>query len=113
MTQCIFCKILSGEIPSKKLYEDDDVFAFEDINPVAPVHFIVIPREHIETIDDMEEKHQSILGKMIFVGSKLAREKGINMDGYRQVINCRENAGQLVYHIHLHIIGGHKLNKLG
>jgi histidine triad (HIT) family protein len=110
---CIFCKIAEGTIPSTKLYEDDMIMAFEDINPVAPVHFLVIPKKHIATLDDIQEEHASVLGKMSFIATKLAREKGLGQDGYRQVINCRESAGQVVFHLHLHIIGGRQLGIMG
>ena len=110
---CIFCKICAGEIPSQKLYEDDDLLAFEDINPVAPVHFLVIPKQHIPTLDDIEEKHGEVLGKMLLVASKLARDKGVADDGYRQLINCREPAGQTVFHLHLHILGGRPMGPMG
>ncbi len=110
---CIFCKIIRGEIPSTKLYEDDDILAFEDINPAAPVHFLVIPKEHIPTLDDVEEQHSKILGKMLFTATKLAKDKGVGETGYRQVINCRKSAGQVVYHIHLHILGGRDMRLMG
>lgn len=112
-TDCVFCKIISGEIPSTRLYEDGEVLAFEDINPAAPVHFLVIPKEHIETMDDIEERHASVLGKMMVIASRLAREKGVGESGYRQVINCRESAGQVVFHLHLHILGGRDMRLMG
>jgi len=110
---CIFCKIIKGEIPSTKLYEDDELLAFEDINPVAPVHFLVIPKEHIEVLDDVEERHAPMLGRMLQVATKLAKEKGVGETGYRQIINCREQAGQVVFHLHLHIIGGRAMGPMG
>lgn len=110
---CVFCKIINGEIPSEKLYEDDDILAFEDINPAAPVHFLVIPKEHIETLDDVEERHAEVLGKMMVTASRLAREKGVGESGYRQIINCRESAGQVVFHLHLHILGGRDMRLMG
>ena len=110
---CIFCRIASGQIPSQRLYEDDLVVAFEDIHPVAPVHFLVIPREHIPTLDAAGPEHEALLGRMMWVASKLAREKGVAEGGYRQVINCNEAAGQVVFHLHLHIIGGRPLKRMG
>jgi histidine triad (HIT) family protein len=110
---CIFCKIVNGEIPSKKLYEDDSVVAFNDINPAAPVHYLVIPKAHLPTLDDATEAHQALLGKMLLVAANLAREQGIETNGYRQVINCREHGGQVVYHLHLHVLGGRQMQSLG
>jgi len=110
---CIFCKIIAGEIPSKKLFEDDEILAFRDINPVAPVHFLIIPKEHIAVLDDIEERHTALLGKMLFIATKLAREMGIGESGYRQVINCRKSAGQIVFHLHMHIIGGRDMRLMG
>jgi len=110
---CIFCKIARGEIPSRMLHQDDRVVAFDDVNPAAPVHFLVIPREHIDTLDDAREEHAALLGHMLFVGAKLARERGVADDGYRQVINCRANGGQVVFHLHLHILGGRPMRRMG
>ena len=110
---CIFCKIIAGEIPSTKLYEDERVLAFEDINPAAPVHFLVIPKEHIETLDDVEERHRELLGHMLFTATRLAKEKGVGETGYRQVINCRKSAGQVVFHLHLHVLGGRDMRLMG
>ncbi len=112
-TDCIFCKIVRGEIPAQKLYEDDDLLAFEDASPAAPVHFLVIPKEHIETLDDVEERHKEMLGKMMLVAVEIAREKGIGATGYRQVINCRKSGGQVVFHLHLHIMGGRDMRPMG
>ncbi len=110
---CLFCKIVLGEIPSTKLFEDDRIVAFEDINPAAPVHFLVIPKTHIETLDDIREEHRDVLSHMLLKASSLAREKGIADAGYRQIINCREEGGQVVFHLHLHILGGRKLGRMG
>jgi histidine triad (HIT) family protein len=112
-SDCIFCKIASGEISSAKLYEDDEMVVFEDINPAAPVHFLVVPKEHIPTMDDLGEAHVSLVGKMVFVGARIAREKGIAEDGYRQIINCRKNGRQEVFHLHMHILGGRQLRSMG
>lgn len=115
MTQqdCIFCKIASGEIPAKKILETDEIVAFDDINPQAPVHFLVIPKKHIPTLDDLTPQDASLVGKMLYEASKIANEKGIAGDGYRQVINCREAGGQIVHHLHLHILGGRQMSRMG
>jgi histidine triad (HIT) family protein len=112
-TECIFCKIVAGDIPSNKLYEDEQLFAFEDINPLAPVHFLIVPKQHFATLDDISDDQTDILGSMLVTASKLAREKGVADDGYRQVINCREPAGQTVFHLHLHILGGRPMGSMG
>jgi len=112
-TDCVFCKIARGEIPSKKLFEDDDVVAFDDIHPAAPVHFLVIPKRHVETLDDVDEGHQMLLGRMLVTAARLAREKGVSEAGYRQVINCRKAAGQVVFHLHLHVLGGRDMRRMG
>ncbi len=110
-SDCIFCKIAKKEIPTEKLYEDDDIIAFDDINPETPVHFLVVPKQHIETLDDIKEEHAPLVARMILVGTKIAREKGIAKDGYRQVINCREGGGQVVFHLHMHILGGRQIGQ--
>jgi len=103
MIECIFCKIIQKKAPAKILYEDDEYLAFEDAHPQAPVHFLVIPKKHIETVLDANEE---MLGKLTGLGAKLANEKGITKDGFRTVINCNRHAGQSVYHIHVHVLGG-------
>ena len=105
MSDCLFCKITSGEIPCSKLYEDDDVLAFHDINPVAPVHFMLIPKLHIASLADAEESHAALLGKMLLLAPKLAIEQGLD-NGFRTVINTGKGGGQEVFHLHIHIIGG-------
>lgn len=102
---CIFCKIVRGQIPSRKVFEDDDVLAFHDIEPVAPVHVLVIPKLHLATLADADSTHESLLGKMLLVAPRLARELG-STDGFRTIINTGRIGGQEVYHLHLHIIGG-------
>ncbi len=106
MTDCLFCKLIAGEIPADIVYQDDDVFAFRDIAPQAPTHILVIPKQHIETINDVDESHQAILGKMLVTTKRLAKEEGLADNGYRLVMNCNQDGGQTVYHIHLHILGG-------
>ena len=109
MAECIFCKIASKELKSEIVYEDDEVVAFKDINPQAPVHILIIPRKHIEKISDMEESDIPLIGKLFFVASKIAKELNLE-DGYRLVINNGRNAGQAVFHIHLHLLGGRKFS---
>lgn len=103
---CLFCQFVSGEKETDLVYEDDDLIAFHDINPQAPTHILVVPREHIPTIDDLQEKHTSLAGKLIQTAKYLARQEDISEDGYRLVFNCQEQAGQSVWHIHLHLLGG-------
>jgi histidine triad (HIT) family protein len=105
MSDCIFCKIIAGEIPSKKLYEDDEILAFWDISPQAPVHFLIIPKKHISAPVDVTEEDEKIIGKLIRVGGELAREHKVG-DGYRVIFNNGAKAGQVVFHIHMHILGG-------
>ena len=102
---CIFCKILAGEIPSKKIYEDETVFAFYDINPQAPLHFLVIPKEHIESAAGVNEKNSAVVAHIFEVIGKLGKE--LSEDGqYRVITNCGERAGQTVKHLHFHVLGG-------
>lgn len=105
MSDCIFCKIVAGEIPCNKVYEDDDVLAFHDIHPVAPVHFMIIPKVHVASLADCGSAHQAVLGKILLLAPKLAKEQGLD-DGFRTVINTGKGGGQEVYHLHVHIIGG-------
>ena len=106
---CIFCKIAEGKIPGQILYQDNGIVAFPDINPVAPVHILVIPKKHIPALTDVTKAYLSLIGKMVSVANQLAREKGISESGYRLVINNGKDAGQLVPHLHIHLIGGRKL----
>ena len=105
MSNCIFCKIVAGEIPAKKLYEDDEVLAFWDIAPQAPVHFLVIPKKHIAGPVDVTEARKQLIGKLIRVGAQLAKDNGTG-DGFRVIFNNGAKAGQVVFHIHMHILGG-------
>ncbi|OHC67757.1 MAG: histidine triad nucleotide-binding protein [Rhodocyclales bacterium GWA2_65_20] len=105
MTDCIFCKIARGEIPSTKVYEDDDLFAFNDINPLAPVHFMIIPKLHIPTLYEAGDGHQTLLGKLFAKAGELARSRGLT-DGFRTIINTGRIGRQEVYHLHIHILGG-------
>jgi histidine triad (HIT) family protein len=105
LENCIFCKIVRGEIPSKKVYEDDEILAFHDIHPVAPVHFLIIPKQHVPSLMEVEPSHQMVLGKCLAMSGKLAREQGA-VDGFRTIINTGRVGRQEVYHVHIHIIGG-------
>jgi histidine triad (HIT) family protein len=102
---CIFCRIVRGEIPSRKLFEDDDILAFHDIHPVAPVHFLIIPKVHVASLYAAEPAHQAVLGKMLAMTGRLAREAGAD-DGFRLIVNTGRVGRQEVYHLHLHVIGG-------
>jgi histidine triad (HIT) family protein len=105
MQDCLFCKIIEGKIPSKKVYEDEDIFAFHDINPWAPVHFMIIPKQHIASLVEADMSHQALLGKMLAMAPKLALAEGLT-DGWRTIINTGRVGRQEVYHLHMHIIGG-------
>lgn len=106
---CIFCKIVEGKIPAQKIYEDEQVVAFNDINPQTPMHFLVIPREHIVSLREAETKHAAVLGHALLVGAKIADEKGVGEKGFRTVINTGEHGGQTVFHLHIHVLGGKAL----
>ncbi len=105
MNDCLFCKIAAGAIPSKKVFEDEDLFAFHDIHPVTPVHFLIIPKLHIPSLAEADLQHAAILGKMLAVSGRLAREQGL-ADGFRSIINTGRIGRQEVYHLHMHILGG-------
>ena len=106
MTDCLFCKIAAGEIPARLEYEDDEIVAFHDVNPQAPTHLLVIPRRHVATLLDTDESDSALLGRMQRVAVELARKLGLDERGFRLVTNCLEDAGQSVFHIHLHVLGG-------
>ena len=106
MTDCIFCKIGNGEIPADIVVENEDVVVFRDLSPQAPVHLLAIPRKHIATINDIEEDDHELVGKLFLAAKQAAEKEGISESGYRTVMNCGEGAGQTVFHIHLHILGG-------
>lgn len=110
MSECLFCSLAEKEIPANIVYEDDNVVAFRDINPQAPTHILIIPRKHIAGNLDITEADAALVGKMIIVAGKLAKEEGIDKSGFRTVFNCGQNAGQWVFHLHLHLLGGRKLN---
>lgn len=110
MQDCVFCRIVAKEVQSRIAYEDEDVVAFHDINPQAPIHVLIVPRRHIPTLNDATESDQVLLGKMILVAQKLAKELGIADEGYRLVFNTNRGAGQSIFHIHLHLLGGRPLH---
>lgn len=109
MSATIFTKIINKEIPADILYEDDQALAFRDINPQAPVHFLVIPKKAIATINDIASEDKEVVGHLYWVAAKLAADMGFAQDGYRAVMNCNQHGGQTVYHIHLHVLGGKAL----
>ncbi len=106
MTDCIFCKIVSGDIPAEVVFENDFVIAFKDLNPQAPLHVLVIPKKHISTINDLEQDDTGLVGEMFLAAKQIAADNGLSERGYRTVMNCNAEAGQTVFHIHLHVIGG-------
>ena len=108
MSDCLFCKIVAGDIPAEKLYEDDDVLVFKDIAPQAPVHFLVIPKKHIVDPSSVTEEDEKLVGKLMRVGTQVAEEQGVG-DGFRIVFNNGAKAGQTVFHIHMHILGGRSM----
>ena len=103
---CIFCKIISGEIPSAKVYEDEFCFAFKDIAPQAPVHIVLVPKKHFESLAAVQDLDQALLGHLMLAAAKIARDVGIEESGYRVVTNAGKDAGQTVFHLHIHIMGG-------
>jgi histidine triad (HIT) family protein len=106
---CLFCKIVAGDIPAEIIYESDSAIGFRDVNPQAPTHVLIIPREHIATINDLDAGHETIVGKLYTAAKTIAADEGLADDGYRVVMNCNEGAGQTVFHIHLHLLGGRSL----
>lgn len=113
MPDCLFCRMASGAMDVPKLHDDDLCFAIHDINPRAPVHFMVIPKEHIATVSDLEESHGPLLGRLFTIANRLADAEGLADRGYRLAFNCGDDAGQTVYHIHLHVLGGRRLGAEG
>jgi len=105
MTDCVFCKIVKGEIPSRKVYEDDDMLAFHDINPLAPVHFMIIPKKHVDSLAAVDDSWVPVLGRMMAMAGRLAKQAG-SPDGFRTIVNTGRIGRQDVYHLHIHIIGG-------
>ena len=109
MSSCIFCKIVAGEIPSEKVFENDTVCAFNDVSPEAPVHILIVPKEHIESANDLDDKNIGVVAEIFRTAKQLAKEKGIAEKGYRIVNNCGEDGGQSVKHLHFHLLGGRSL----
>ncbi len=107
-SDCIFCKIVAGEIPAEKVFEDDEIVGFKDINPAAPFHALLIPKTHIETLNDLGPEHVDLMGRIVLAAQKVAAEEGLET-GYRLVANCLRDAGQEVFHIHVHLLGGRRL----
>lgn len=110
MSDCLFCKMVSGEIKPDTVYENDKVLAFRDINPQAPTHVLVIPKEHIATLNDIDEAHRGLLDELYLAAREVARAEGIDESGFRTVINCNEDSGQTVFHVHLHLLGGRRMH---
>ncbi len=110
MSNCIFCKIIAGEIPAEKLYEDDNVLAFRDIQAQAPLHALIIPKQHIATINDLQPDDAELIGQMFLAAKQIAKAEGYAESGYRTVMNCGEAAGQTVFHLHLHVLAGRDLS---
>ena len=106
MNDCIFCRIVSKQIPAKMVYENDEIVAFDDNKPQAPVHVIIIPKEHIPTAQDLDLKHKDVIADMVLTAGEIAKKRRIALSGYRLVINCNKGAGQEVFHLHMHLIGG-------
>jgi histidine triad (HIT) family protein len=109
MSDDLFLKIIARDIPADIVYETDDVLAFRDINPQAPTHILIIPKEHIRTMNDLESDHSELVGKLFMAARELAEQEGISEEGYRVVMNCNRAGGQAVYHIHLHLLGGRQM----
>ena len=106
---CLFCKIVAGTIPAKKVFEDDSLVAFDDIHPAAPTHVLIVPRKHIATTNNLGPADNELVGKMVAAAAKIAAQRGLAQPGYRLVFNCNKAAGQAVFHIHLHLLGGRNL----
>lgn len=109
MADDLFLKIIDREIPADIVYETDELLAFRDIDPQAPTHILIIPKEHIPTVNDLADQHTELVGKMFLAAAELARKEGFSEDGYRLVMNCGSQGGQAVYHIHLHLLGGRQM----
>jgi len=109
MDNCIFCEIIKGEIPSQKLYEDDEILAFRDVNPAAPIHILVIPKKHISMLTELKEEDEVVIGRIYTVVNKIAKQENFDEKGYRVIVNCGEDGGQEVKHIHFHLLGGKRL----
>lgn len=111
MEDCLFCKIIKGEIPCKKAYEDEEILAFHDINPAAPIHILVIPKKHITSLAHLKEEDEKIVGRIYGVINEIAEKNGFKEDGYRVIVNCGKNGGQEVMHLHFHLLAGRPLGE--
>ena len=111
MEDCLFCKIIKGEIPSNKVYEDDEILAFNDINPATPIHILVIPKKHITSLAHLEKEDEALIGRIYGVINEIAEQQGFKQDGYRVTTNCGKNGGQTVMHLHFHILAGKELGE--
>ena len=111
MEDCIFCKIIKGDIPSNKVYEDEDILAFYDINPAAPIHILVIPKKHITSLSEMEDGDEKIIGKIYKIINEIAEKQGFKENGYRVIVNCGKDGGQEVGHLHFHLLAGTQLGE--
>lgn len=109
MEDCVFCKIIKGEIPTEKVYETEEILAFEDINPAAPIHILVVPKKHISMLTDLKPEDEALIGKIYTTINKIAEQEGFKEQGYRVIANCGKDSGQEVMHIHFHVLGGKKL----
>jgi histidine triad (HIT) family protein len=107
---CLFCRIVAGEIPSTKVYEDADLLAFEDINPQAPMHVLVVPKRHVATLNELDAADDALVGAMVRRAAAIAKARGLDGPGYRTVLNCNAQAGQTVFHVHLHVLGGRAMH---
>ncbi|RMH14403.1 MAG: histidine triad nucleotide-binding protein [Gammaproteobacteria bacterium] len=106
---CLFCKIASGEIPAEIIYQDDEMTAFRDIDPQAPTHILIIPSQHIETLNALDPSHAELIGNMTLAAARIAASEGIQQQGYRLVMNCNQDGGQTVFHLHMHLLGGRQM----
>ena len=106
MNECLFCKMVSGDIPCEKVYENELILSFRDIDPKAPTHILIIPKKHIETLNEINENDQDLLGELLLTAKKIAKDEGIDASGYRTVFNCNADGGQTVFHNHMHLLGG-------
>tara|TARA_B100001769_G_scaffold259627_1_gene239542 strand:+ start:360 stop:704 length:345 start_codon:yes stop_codon:yes gene_type:complete len=109
MADCLFCKIRDGEIPGDIVFENDHVIAFNDINPIAPIHILIIPKVHVSTLNDLSDSHTQTMGEILLAAKKIAIEKGIAESGYRTIFNCNKDGQQTVFHIHMHLIAGRQM----
>ncbi|MCB0102252.1 MAG: histidine triad nucleotide-binding protein [Anaerolineales bacterium] len=113
MSDCIFCKIINGEIPSTSVFQDEQTYAFRDIAPAAPTHILIVPKQHIDSVNAMTEADEQVIGHLFNVARQIAAQEGLSEPGYRLIINTNANAGQTVFHIHLHLLGGRQLKAMG